>query len=123
MEDLVRLEKELHDPSVRKDTKRLGQLLHDSFTEIGRSGILLDRDQTVSALSSESIHAVWSQDYAAQTIDDELVLLTYRSARIEPNQTLSRYSRRASLWQRTDRGWKMRYHQGTPTDAFDRDAT
>ncbi len=123
MEDLVKLEKELHEPSVRKDGKRLDQLLHDSFTEIGRSGALFDKNQIMSALSSESIHSVWSQDYTAQAIDDELVLLTYRSARVEPNQTLSRFSRRASLWQLTDLGWQMVYHQGTPTDAFVQEAT
>ena len=123
MEDLENLERELHEPLVRKDGKRLGQLLHDSFTEIGRSGILFDKDQIMSALNSESVNTVWSQDYAIQTIDDGLVLLTYRSARIESNQTLSRFSRRASLWQLTDLGWQMIYHQGTPTDAFDREAT
>ena len=123
MEDLVKLEKELHEPTVRKDGKRLDQLIHDSFTEIGRSGVLLDKNQIMSALSSESSHSVCSQDYATQVIDDELVLLTYRSAHVEANQTLSRFSRRASLWRLTDLGWQMIYHQGTPTDAFDREAT
>ena len=51
------------------------------------------------------------------------LLLTYRSAHVEANQTLSRFSRRASLWRLTDLGWQMIYHQGTPTDAFDREAT
>lgn len=123
MEDLVKLEKELHEPTVRKNRKRLDQLLHDSFTEIGRSGVLFDKNQIMSSLSSESSHSVWSQDYTTQTIDDELVLLTYRSAHVEANKTLSRFSRRASLWRLTDLGWQMIYHQGTPTDAFDQEAT
>ena len=123
MEDLVKLEKELHEPTVRKNRKRLDQLLHDSFTEIGRSGVLFDKNQIMSSLSSESSHSVWSQDYTTQTIDDELVLLTYRSAHVEANMTLSRFSRRASLWRLTGLGWQMIYHQGTPTDAFDREAT
>lgn len=123
MEELVKLEKELHDSSVRKNGKRLSQLLHDSFTEIGRSGVLFDKAHIMSALSSEAAHNVWSQDYVVQKIDDELVLLTYRSAWVDTDQTLSRFSRRASLWQLTGLGWQMIYHQGTPTDAFKREAT
>ncbi len=123
MDDLVKLEKELHEPSVRKDKERLDQLLHDSFIEIGRSGILFDKAQIMKTLSSESVHVVSSKDYNAKPIGDGLVLLTYRSAHVEPNQALSRFALRASLWEQTTQGWKMRYYQGTPTDAFDQEAT
>ena len=38
LQHLKKLEIELHQPSVRTNVKRLDDLLHDSFAEIGRSG-------------------------------------------------------------------------------------
>lgn len=123
MEEIVKLEIELHQPSVRKSRPRLDQLLHDSFIEIGRSGEIYDKEQILTSLQSEATHRVWSQDYALQPINDGLVLLTYRSAHLGPDESLTRFSRRSSLWEKSKQGWKMRYHQGTPTDAFERQAT
>ena len=120
---MVKLELELHQPSVRKSRSRLEELLHDSFIEIGRSGKIYNKEQILTSLQSEATHRVWSQDYALQPISDGLVLLTYRSAHVGPDESLTRFSRRSSLWEKSEQGWKMRYHQGTPTDAFERQAT
>ena len=112
---LIELEKELHDPAVRKNKKRLGELLHESFVEIGRSGEIYNRADILASLDAEQNHTVWSQDYNAQS-----ALLTYRSAHIGTGGELSRFSRRASLWEKQGNDWKLRYHQGTPTGAFDK---
>lgn len=120
---LVRLEKELHDPAVRKNPARLNQLLHDSFLEIGRSGEIHNKARILDSLEAEPTHSVWSQDYEAQTINEGLVLLTYRTAHVGPEQELSRFSRRSSLWEKIGNDWKLRYHQGTPTNAFQKSAT
>lgn len=121
--ELERLERELHDPSVRRNAKRLNQLLHDSFVEIGRSGEVYDKARILRAFESEPTHAVWSQDYEDQIISDCLVLLTYRSARVGNDDVLSRFARRSSLWEKVGNRWKLRYHQGTPTSAFEPSAS
>jgi hypothetical protein len=114
---------ELHDPTVRKNQTRLNQLLHESFLEIGRSGDIYDKARILNSLESESTHSVWSQDYGHQKISRNLIVLTYRSAHIGPENVLSRFSRRSSLWEKVGRVWKLRFHQGTPTSEFDKSVT
>ncbi|WP_368047646.1 DUF4440 domain-containing protein [Pseudohongiella sp.] len=123
LDELVRLERELHDPSVRKSAERLNQLLHDSFVEIGRSGKVYDKAGILSSLESEPTQMVWSQDYETHIISDRLVLLIYRSAHIGSDDLLSRFSRRSSFWEKVGNTWKLRYHQGTPTSAFEPSAS
>jgi len=57
-EELIKLEKELHDPAVRKSKKRLGELLHESFVEIGRSGEIYNRADILASLDAEQSHTV-----------------------------------------------------------------
>jgi len=123
IELVKQLELELHKPMVRSDARRVGTLLHESFTEIGRSGRLYDRSEIMEALSTEEPGSpVWAQDFVAKEISDKLILLTYKSAHIKADGELSRHAFRSSLWQKTLQGWQVRFHQGTPTGAFARHA-
>lgn len=124
LEQLRSLEVELHQPSVRSNVKRLDTLLHDSFAEFGRSGGSYCKADILRELPLETRHAaVWSQDFSVAHIADDTALLTYKSAHFDENGEASRYTLRSSLWLRTKRGWQMRFHQGTPTDAFARHDT
>ena len=123
LNELICLERELHDPSVRKNAERLSELLHDLFYEVGRSGDAYDKTQILSSLEAETTHVVWSQDFELQVINDDLVLLTYRSAHIGEEKMLARFSRRSSLWQKVGGSWKLRFHQGTSTNAFKQSAS
>lgn len=117
---LRELETELHRPEVRRDASRLEELLHESFVEIGRSGRLYDRAAIVELLLNEtSAPKVDARDFALDEIADGVALLTYRSAHVDDSGKMTRHSLRASLWQRTERGWRVRFHQGTPTEACD----
>lgn len=121
---LRELEIALHQPSVRSDPVKLGALLHPQFREFGRSG----REYTRAGVLEE-FHAnpqsyqVWSQDFQAEELAPGAALLTYRSAHIGAGGTLERHTLRASVWQLTPSGWKMRFHQGTPTGEFEKQAT
>lgn len=116
---LRELEVALHQPDVRRDPIRVDKLLHESFTEIGRSGRSYSRSQILEFLRVETLSGpVWSQEFSVAEISDNVALLRYKSAFVDVNGQLSRHTLRASLWQRTAQGWKMRFHQGTPTDAF-----
>jgi hypothetical protein len=66
---------------------------------------------------------IWSQDYVLVKLDENFALLTYKSAHVDANGQLSRHTLRSSLWQKMQNGWQMRFHQGTPTDAFPKTAT
>ena len=113
------LEVELHRPAARSNPGRLDGLLHDAFVEIGRSGQSYSKADILKGLDSERFDGtVWSQDFSIAVLAEGVALLTYKTARLERGGDGSRYTLRASLWQRTVSGWRMRFHQGTPTDAF-----
>ncbi len=118
------LEVTLHQPDVRSDMDRLDELLHDSFTEFGRSGRCYDKADVLNALPlKKSTGTIWSQDFSMAEVAEGIVLLTYRSAHLNTKGELSRHTLRSSLWQRMERGWQVRFHQGTPTDVFVQAAT
>ena len=124
LKQLRDLEVALHEPEVRRDLARLDELLHESFTEFGRSGSTYSRADILNSVSHEtSTGAIWSQDFALAELADGVVLLTYKSAHLDTKGELHRHTLRSSLWQRTERGWQMRFHQGTPTDSFAKKAT
>ncbi|NEQ28145.1 MAG: nuclear transport factor 2 family protein [Microcoleus sp. SIO2G3] len=121
---LHELECELHQPKCRGDRERLVQLLAPDFKEFGRSGAAYTRDDTLAMLPTETeekkIHA---QDFAVQPLSDSIMLLTYRSAHVNPLGGLIRHTNRSSIWRLDSTGWQMVFHQGTPTDPFAQDAT
>jgi hypothetical protein len=109
---LRELEVALHQPSIRSDPDRLEDLLHESFTEFGRSGRSYSKIDTVRQLPSEQLTGtIWSQDFSVAEIADGVALLTYKSGHLDGK--VSRHTLRSSIWLRTADGWQMRFHQGT----------
>lgn len=124
LDTLRTLEVETHQPRVRTDHRKLGRLLHPNFFEVGRSGVLYSRDSVLTEFSNHPpSYSVWSQDFQIESLTEGLALLTYRSAHVADDGTLERHTLRASLWQSTEQGWQLRFHQGTPAAAFERHVT
>jgi hypothetical protein len=97
----------------------MSALLHPAFREFGRSGKTYTRDEVLSEFTgSPQSYSVWAQDFLIDEIGDGAALLTNRSAHINPADELDRHTLKSSLWLLTPCGWKMRFHQGTPTEAF-----
>jgi hypothetical protein len=124
LDTLRTLEVTLHQPEVRSDSEKLDRLLHERFREFGRSGRIYTKAEILSEFTHEpQTYAVWSQDFQVEPMSEGVALLTYRSAHINSDGELERHTNRASLWQLTERGWQMLFHQGTPTAVFQKDAT
>lgn len=118
LDELVALERELHHPGVHCSRERLEQLLHPGFWEIGRSGQRYERARIVDYLGSLAAHAeVVATGYAVDLLAPGVALLTYDSVQRGAGGALQHGARRMSLWMRTDAGWQLRYHQGTPAPA------
>jgi len=118
------LEVALHQPAVRADRVKLGDLLHSQFREFGRSGAEYGREDVLLEFKSNPpSYNVWSQDFRVDELTPGVALLTYRSAHECADGRLDRHTNRASVWQLTSSGWKMRFHQGTPTKEFEKHAT
>ncbi|MEU7647981.1 nuclear transport factor 2 family protein [Streptomyces huasconensis] len=101
----------LLDPEVRASPDLFGALLHPEFTEIGASGTRWDRNSIVRVLTAApepaSRPTTTSRMRGVQLADD-LVHLTFDT---DDN---GRRAHRSSLWRRTDDGWRLWFHQGTP---------
>jgi len=118
------LEIELHKPYCRSNAERLDELLHESFFEIGRSGRRWDKSAILSELPTEKLsYTIVSERFSVQVVAEQIVLLSYLSANKSESGKLSRYTARTSLWEETNQGWKMRFHQGTATSEFEENAT
>jgi hypothetical protein len=109
------LEVELHHPGARCDVRRLEQLLHKDFHEVGRSGREYDRDTVVRFLSEQKASPqVISEHFALRNLSPAISLLTYRSAHLQPGGALENHTLRSSVWVQVGAQWQLIYHQGTP---------
>lgn len=91
----------------------------DGLVHVGASGRLSTRDEIVEAVTARYASGDHGDDtawvveqFAATPVgsDGEVWMSTYLLLQGP------RRSRRATLWQWSDRGWQVRYHQGTLTD-------
>jgi hypothetical protein len=123
LEQLRQFETELHRSATRRNQARLQALLHPDFEEFGRSGRRYSRDEVLREfVTKEELAPVHAQDFQLKEINEGVALLIYRSAHVDSVGNLYRHTLRSSLWVQAASGWKMRFHQGTPTVAFDRSA-
>ena len=87
-------------------------MMDPGFWETGASGRRYNREEVLNAL--EGRHAqphndVWEiSKLGCQQLADGLYLLTYTLL-----QDRVRLTRRATIWRRTEAGWKIVYQQGT----------
>lgn len=122
---LRQLETALHSSEVRCSAEKLSGLLDNSFEEIGYSGRRFDKRTILGALTDEEgSTAIWSQDFELSILGGGVAIISYRSARVDHEGALSRYAYRTSVWICGEAGnWRLRYHQGTPTNAFEKAST
>ncbi len=112
---LQSLESELHHPGVRCSRERLEVLLHPDFREVGRSGRQYTRAAVIAHLAAQEVQPdVVAGGFAVQVLAPGVALLTYQSAHRQEDGSLSHAARRSSVWLRTELGWQMVHHQGTP---------
>jgi hypothetical protein len=119
LQQLRDLEIELHRTETRQNRSRMESLLHPDFVELARSGRRYSRNDVLEEFEGgRAMEPVHAQDFDLAALAPGIALLTYRSAHIGPTGDLFRHSLRSSLWIETPGGWRIRFHQGTPTDAF-----
>jgi hypothetical protein len=57
---------------------------------------------------------VQSERFLVAELGSEIALLTYRSAHLLQDGSLTDHTLRSSLWSSSEVGWQLRFHQGTP---------
>ena len=110
--ELRRLEESLWRAVTRFDRSYMDEILAADFFEFGRSGRVWSREDVLSSPSTALNAQLPLPHFRVKMVSDEVALVTYRS-RVDSNE--SELANRSSLWRTTDRGWKLIFHQGTPT--------
>ena len=109
---LERLEEELWRADTRFDQQRMNELIASDFFEFGRSGRIYQRQQTLD-VPSQALKAVLPlPEFCVRLLTENTAQTTYNSE-VEYNGEVE-YARRSSIWSRTEGGWVLRFHQGTP---------
>jgi hypothetical protein len=116
---LIALETQLLRGEIRADAARLDALLDDDFREIGASGRAFGKDEVLGRLPGEAAPQFEPRDFEGRLLAVGLAQLCYRLAIVRPGEGGIGYSLRSSLWRRADAGWRMVFHQGTPTAPFE----
>jgi len=122
LEELRNLEMEMHLDATRRSRERMLALLHPGFVEFGRSGRRYSLDEILEEIASNSgneFPVIQSSGFELVLLAEGVALLTYVSAHEDANGNTHRHSLRSSIWVRTDQGWQVRFHQGTPTSHGD----
>ena len=125
MKHLRKLEESLLKKEIRANPNKLNELIHESFIEIGYSGKTYEKTDILTSLPNEkdSESEYWSQDYSFISLSTDLVLIMYLEARMDKNGKLSRYAKRTSIWFNNADKWQIKFHQGTPTQPFEKNNT
>ncbi len=92
---------------IERNDPSLAELLDPAFREIGRSGRLWRRDDVVADLAKPPTERIEVTEAEISQPAPGLALITYLSL------AGSRRTRRTSLWQGGDGGWRLLFHQGT----------
>ena len=89
-------------------------ILATDFAEIGASGRLWTRAETLEALHAEPPNdAITIESFELAGLVPDVVLATYDAVGMDPDGVVIR-RRRSSTWIRRDDRWQLRFHQGTP---------
>src|SRR5437867_10415157 len=112
---LKELEEKLLDSTVRRNPALVALLITDDFIEFGSSGRSFDKTSILEELKNEPIRpsAILS-DFSARPLSPDVVLVTYRTTRLDNAGQPTAHARRSSIWVNRQGSWQMTFHQGTP---------
>ena len=106
-------EERLLDAAARRDPAQVAVLLAEDFREIGASGRLWSREEILKLLAEEEYIAPAMEDFQCAGISEGVVLVTYRTVRVDARSGLKAAVLRSSIWTRESDAWRVRFHQGT----------
>jgi len=107
-EAVIRLERSLLDPHVRRSPEAVRALLHPDFSEFGASGRIWDANSVAASLAAEpGAETLTATDFSGHQLAPGVLLLTFRTERAGVSCL------RSSLWLRPGGRWLLRFHQAT----------
>jgi hypothetical protein len=114
---LQNLEEQLLSPEGRASPRLIDDLLADDFQEIGSSGDMFGKAETLEGLAEESsdghVYERHATDWSIRALSADVALVTYKIVTRDATDGSVRTSRRSSTWAYRDARWQMVFHQGT----------
>ena len=109
------LEESLWRDETRNNTEYLERVFAEDFFEFGQSGRRYNReDMFIFPQGDQAINCKLPlKNFAVRSITEEVVLVTYISEVIYDDLQIAN---RSSIWLKTPQGWRLKFHQGTPTE-------
>jgi hypothetical protein len=112
IEELSKREPIFHRPEFGTTRADFENMMVDDYWEVGASGRCYSRSFVLEELARRQLAPqadIWeTMDFRCRKLAPDVYLLTYTLL-----QDHTRRTRRSTIWQRTDAGWKILYHQGT----------
>lgn len=112
LDEWRRREEPLWRAETRYDDAYMDQVLHPDFAEFGRSGRTYDRAACLGRPAGEIRARLPLDEFRVSLLTSDVALVTYVS---QVDYDELEVANRASIWVRGDGGWRLRFHQGTPT--------
>ena len=109
---LEQLEEGLWIAETRFDMDWMERILAPDFFEFGRSGRVYRREDTLRIESQPIDARLPLKNFHARLLTPDVALVTYISA--VTFDGIEGVGNRSSVWTRTENGWQLRFHQGTP---------
>ena len=113
--ELKRLEETLLRPEVRRSRNEMDALLADDFVEYGRSGRIHDKAAILDTTNNPFGGQLSLYGFSAKALAPSVALVKYSTV-LRQTDGNELHSLRSSIWSRTERGWQLVFHQGTPCD-------
>lgn len=114
-EELKALEESLWQAETRFDDAAMDKVFAQDFCEFGRSGRIYQRqDMLLGQSNALEIDATLPlRDFRIRPLTDDIVQVMYVSEIRYGSQVET--ANRSSIWRSEPTGWKLCFHQGTPT--------
>jgi ribonuclease HI len=109
-EQVKQLEIELSDPAIRKNSRRVAQLLADDFEEVGSSGRKFSKKDIIQLLADEVDITYTLHNFSFISLSSNCILVKYET------RVQDKHSYRSSVWVKQHDQWVMQYHQGTTSN-------
>jgi hypothetical protein len=112
LEELRRREPIFHRPELGTTRADFEDMMAPDFWEVGASGRRYSREFILAELERRYAgdyvdDRLEATDFHCRKLAEDVYLLTYTLFQVE------RKTRRATIWQRTESGWKIVFHQGS----------
>jgi glyoxylase I family protein len=116
---LIQLEQELVAAQKRRDFAAVEALLADDFHEIGSSGRVFSRADTVRVISEVQIVDCTFDHFQFLPIDDKCVIVMYMATARRTHDGHEHLNRawRSSTWVKRGEAWQVLFHQATVVPA------